>query len=201
MLDVDRGEDIDAGREQLVDVHEALGVARPRGVGMGELVDQDEPGRARKHRVEIHLGQHRAVAVDHPAGYDFERADQRLGLGPAVGLDDADDDVGPFAQTHRAVGQHLVGLADAGRGAEEHLELAAPFRVGGSEKGFGVGAVAVGHAAGFALPASSCRLSSSTLTRGSPRTAPSGVSTAPSTIALTTPSACPRAFATRATCA
>ncbi len=199
VLDVDRGEDVDARRQQLVDVHEALRVARARRVGVGELVDQREARPAGEEGVDVHLGERRPIGVDDPPRDDLERPDERLGLGPAVRLDEADDDVGPFTQAHRGVGQHLVGLADAGRCTEEHLEPAAPFGVGHGEKGFGLGAVAVAHGAGCAPTRSSCRLSCRTLTRGSPRTAPSGVWTAASTIALTTPSAMPRARATRAT--
>ena len=48
-----------------------------------------------------------------------------FGLLAAVGLDDADDDVvAVLACLARACLQHLVGLADAGRRADENLELA-----------------------------------------------------------------------------
>ena len=55
---------------------------------------------------------------------DLEALEQRLGLLAAVRLDDADDDVvrRPCAAGARRL-QHLVGLADAGRRAEEDLEL------------------------------------------------------------------------------
>ena len=46
VLDVDGGDDVDAGGEQLVDVLPPLVVARPGGVGVGELVDQDQLGPA-----------------------------------------------------------------------------------------------------------------------------------------------------------
>ena len=42
VLDVDRGDDGDAGVEQLLDVLPALGVLAARGVGVGELVDQHD---------------------------------------------------------------------------------------------------------------------------------------------------------------
>ena len=42
MLDVEAREDVDAARQQLVDVLPALRVARPRRVGMRELVDEDQ---------------------------------------------------------------------------------------------------------------------------------------------------------------
>ena len=49
---------------------------------------------------------------------------QRLGFGPAVGLDHADHDIGARLHPGMRALQHLVGLADAGGGADEDLELA-----------------------------------------------------------------------------
>ena len=49
---------------------------------------------------------------------------QRLGLGPAVGFDHADDDIDAGFQLGMRALQHLVGLADAGGGADEDLEPA-----------------------------------------------------------------------------
>ena len=46
MLDVYRGPDVYAGSEQLVDILPALGVAQARGVGVGELIDQQQCGAA-----------------------------------------------------------------------------------------------------------------------------------------------------------
>jgi hypothetical protein len=43
-----------------------------------------------------------------------------------MGLDHADDDIDAVQLALARLREHLVGLADAGRGAEEDLELAAP---------------------------------------------------------------------------
>ena len=51
---------------------------------------------------------------------DLEACEQRLGLLAAVGLDHADDDVVAVLQPGVGLLQHLVGLADAGRGADEN---------------------------------------------------------------------------------
>ena len=93
VLDVDGGVDVDAGGEQLLDVEVALGVAAAGGVGVGELVDEDELRAAGEDGVEVHLLEHPALVVDPAARDHLEAADQRLGLGAAVGLDDADHDV------------------------------------------------------------------------------------------------------------
>ena len=54
----------------------------------------------------------------------FDAGDQPLGLGPAMGLDHADQHVGALLARGACGRQHRVGLADACRGAEVDLELA-----------------------------------------------------------------------------
>ena len=94
VLDVDRGVDVDAGVEQLLDVVPALRVPAAGRVRVRELVDQDQLGPAREDGVEVHLARApgRGTAID-LARDDLEPVEQRLGLGAAVRLDDADDDV------------------------------------------------------------------------------------------------------------
>lgn len=94
-------------------------------VGVGELVDEDEGGAAGEDGVEVHLLEDAAAVVDAAAGDDLEAADERLGLGAAVGLDDADRDVDAVLLPGAGRGQHGVGLADPGGGAEEDLQPAA----------------------------------------------------------------------------
>ena len=55
VLDVDGGDDIDPGLEDLLDVLPALLVARARDVGVGELVDQGHGRMAGDDRVGVHL--------------------------------------------------------------------------------------------------------------------------------------------------
>ncbi len=45
MLDIDRGIDIDPGRQQFLDIEIAFGVAAAFGIGMGKLIDQGQRGR------------------------------------------------------------------------------------------------------------------------------------------------------------
>ncbi len=151
MLDVERRVDIDAGVEQFLDVEITLRLAPARRVGMLELVDHHEPRPAREDRVEIHLVEPAAFIVDVPARQHLEPGEQRLGLLPAMRLDDADGDVDALALLGLRGLQHLVGLADAGRGAEKDLEPAAPLAPRFAQQGFrrrpliGVEGVAVGQ--------------------------------------------------------
>ena len=58
-------------------------------------------------------------------GRTLQPLEQAGRLGAAVGLDDADDDVEAFGALGAGGLEHGEGLPDAGRGAEEDLELAA----------------------------------------------------------------------------
>src|SRR5882672_6154844 len=129
VLHVDRGVDGDAGLEQLLDVLPALGMPRPRlaleGVAVRELVDEQDLRLARERGVEVEVAQRGAAVSDVPVRQPLESLEQRLGLGAAVRLDVADDDVHASRLERARVFQHGVGLADARGRPEEHLQLAA----------------------------------------------------------------------------
>ena len=108
-----------------------------RRVGVRQLVDQHELRAALQDRVEIHLGQAVALVFDLAPGNDLEAFEQRLGLAPPMRLDDADDDIDALAPLGLRRQQHLVGLADARRGAEENLQPAAAFLLGRVEQRLG----------------------------------------------------------------
>ena len=94
VLDVERREDVDAGREQLLDVLPALRMARARRVGVRELVDEDQRRMARERGVEIELAAACGPGSRASRGGSTVRpGEQRLGLRAAVRLDEADDDV------------------------------------------------------------------------------------------------------------
>ena len=129
--------------------------------------------------VEVHLLERAALVLDLAARHDLQPDELRLGLGAAVGLDQADDDVDALGLAPARGRQHLVGLADAGRGAEEDLQLAAAFPARAAfSSASGEGRVSVGSPNHRSAPtmslrlrrASSAMLSCSTLTRGSPST-------------------------------
>ena len=75
VLDVHRGDDVDAGAEQLLHVLVALGVPAARGVGVGQLVHQRDRRPALEHRVEVHLFQHHAAVLDLPPRHLLQVAD------------------------------------------------------------------------------------------------------------------------------
>ena len=124
VLDVDGGIDVDAVGEQFLDVEIALGMTAARRVGMGEFVDQGDLRPPRDQRVEVHLLERLVLVADPLARQHFEALQQRFGLRPSMGLDDADDDIGARLPPGVRALQHLVGLADAGRGADKDLQPA-----------------------------------------------------------------------------
>jgi hypothetical protein len=71
VLDIERREDVDAGVAQFLDVLPALGMARPRRVGVRELIDQQEAGMARERRIEIEFLDAHAIAIEPQARQEF----------------------------------------------------------------------------------------------------------------------------------
>ena len=124
VLDIDGGVDVDAVGQQFLDIEIALGMAAAGRIGMGEFIDQRDLRAARDQRIEVHLLEHLVLVVEPLARKHFEALQQRLGLRPAMGLDHADDDIDAGLQPGMRALQHLVGLADAGGGADENLEPA-----------------------------------------------------------------------------
>ncbi len=77
---------------------------------------------ARDQRVDIHLLENLVLVFEPLARQHFQSLQQRLGLRPPMGFDDANDHVGAGLQFCMRALQHLIGLADAGSGADEDLE-------------------------------------------------------------------------------
>jgi hypothetical protein len=118
VLDVDRGEHGDPGGQQPLDVLPALLVARAGDVGVRELVDERDLWRAGEDRVHVELGELAAAVDDRTPRHDLEADQQRVGPGPLVRLDQADDDVGAALDAPVRLAEHRERLADAGCGAE-----------------------------------------------------------------------------------
>src|SRR6202165_2403514 len=124
VLDVDGGDHVDAGGENLLDVLVPLGMAPPGDIGVRELVDQCNLRATGEHRVEVHLLHEPAVIFDLEPGQDLEAADRLLSQLAAMCLHEADDDVLALGAPVVRLAQHREGLAAAGRGAEEDAKTA-----------------------------------------------------------------------------
>src|SRR6476660_546335 len=111
MLDVDRRDHVDAGREQLLDILPAVRVARPGGVRVRELVDDRHLGMTGQQRVDVYP----LRSVNAPTGEDLQVAGLRGDLLTAVGLHEAEHDVGPPGTPAPRLVEHRVRLADARR--------------------------------------------------------------------------------------
>ena len=122
VLQVEVGDDVDAGFEQVLDVLPPLGVRGPGHVGVGQLVDQDERGLALDQPLRVHLLEGLAAVLDATSGKDLEVADLGVGLWPAMLLDPADHDVGAAFLATPPLVEHGVGLAHARRGSEVEAE-------------------------------------------------------------------------------
>ena len=125
MLDVERGEDVDAGGEDLLDVLIALGVLGAGSVRVGELVDQAQLGRAAQDCVQVHLLQHRLPVAHAHTRQQGQPLGELGGLGAAVCLEQSDHDVTARLQLRVTLEQHAKGLADPGGHSEEDLQVTA----------------------------------------------------------------------------
>ena len=208
VLDVDGGDDGDAGVEQLLDVLPALGVLAARGVGVGEFVDQHHLGAGGPApRRTSSSGKLPAAVVDVARRDDLDAVEQLGGLLAAVGLDDRGDHVGAALEPAVRLAEHREGLADAGRRAQVDAQLPALRLVACSAPAGSADRVthapsSTGHQLFTGYFWSSARLSSSTLTRGSPRKPERRGRAVWSATSLRgpDPALTPRALATRATC-
>jgi hypothetical protein len=144
MLYVEGGDDVDPGVEHLLHVLVAAAILRAGRVGVRDLVDQNHARRARDHRLDVELLDDQAAILDAAKGHRLEAFEESRGLGAAVGLDEPDHHVhAPLLERVRFL-QHAIGLADAGREADVHLEPSSPPALDELEKVFGA-ASCLGH--------------------------------------------------------
>ncbi len=125
VLDVDRGDDVDARLEQFLDVLPALGVARSGDVGVGEFVDEGDGGTAFEDRVDVHLGEDRGAVLDRAARDVLQTVQHHFGARPVVVPGEGDHAVGAALDPAVGLGEHGVRLADTRRRAEVYPKLAA----------------------------------------------------------------------------
>ncbi len=123
VLDVDGREDVDPGGEHVAHVFVALLVLDAGRVGVGQLVDQRQLGRAGQQRRQVHLLEVGVAVGDAAPRNRLQALGQGRGLRPLVGLHVADRHVAPGLLLGMSLLQHPVGLADPGRHADEDLEV------------------------------------------------------------------------------
>ncbi|MCY1432958.1 hypothetical protein D9M71_489760 [compost metagenome] len=155
MLDVDRGVDVDAGVEQLLHVLPALGVAAAGGVGVGQFVDQHQRRRGLEQAVEVHFLEGDAAVLAAQHGLLLKATKQYLGFSAAVGFDHPGQHLHTLALLGVGGLEHGEGLADAGGGAEEHLQPAPASSREGSQQRVCAGGIT--HVSSFSV-AASCSL-------------------------------------------
>ncbi len=152
MLHVERAVHLDTGIEQFGDVLPAPLVATAGQVAMGQLVDQQHRGLARQRGIQVKLGEVALAAVRQlvtygPPRQHFQAFDQRRRLGATVRLHQAHDDIDALPLQFARGRQHGVGLAHAGRGAEENLQAPMALVQHGIEQRIGARfAGGLGHA-------------------------------------------------------
>src|SRR5659263_290132 len=125
VLDVHRGDDLDAGGQQFLDVLPTLLVPGPGHVGVRQLVDERHLGVAGEHRVDVHLGERRPPVGDRAPREDLQPGDGLGRASPTVGLDEGHHGVRSALPPPATLVEHGEGLADSGRGTEVHAQLAA----------------------------------------------------------------------------
>src|SRR5664279_342594 len=150
MLDVERGEDVDARLEDLLDVLVALGVLDAGHVRVRELVDQAQLGPAGEHRRQVHLFQHGLAVAHAPAGHHRQALGEPRRLSAAVALEQSDHGVPARLQFRVALEEHAVGLAYPCSHPQEDLQATATLsrlrRRGGRAEAIALAA----HPGGFA---------------------------------------------------
>ncbi len=97
-------------------------MARARHVGVRELVDERDLRLAGEDGIDVHFLELDTAILDDAQRHGLEVADQRLGVRPAVRLDEADDDIEALSLEEVRILQHLIGLANARRGADVHAQ-------------------------------------------------------------------------------
>ena len=125
VLDVDGADDRDARIEELLDILPAMGVAAARGVGVGQLVDQDDLGPPRQHRLDVDFGVPGALVLDDDRRDHLDTGELLGGVAAAVRLDHRGHDIGAAAHPALRLAEHRVRLADAGRGTQVDAQIRA----------------------------------------------------------------------------
>ena len=129
VLDVERRVHVDPGVEQLVDVLPALGVPGAGRVRVGELVDEESAGCRASAASRSNSSSVVPAVLDGIARENLEPLDRAPSVSARPCVSTTPTTTSTPCAPLRARGlQHRVGLAHAGRGAEEDLQLPAAAR-------------------------------------------------------------------------
>ena len=129
MLDIQRGDDIDARREERPHILVALGARRAGRVRVRQFVHERHARMAGEDGVRIHLLDRDALVGDRAARDHIEPGDERLGRGAPVRLDEADDDIHALRREPVRLFEHRVGLPHPRRRAEIEAQIPPPVAV------------------------------------------------------------------------
>ena len=81
---------------------------------MRKLIDQNNIWFARQNSINVEFGKLVSPVFDDPARQNRERRNQRFGVSPTMGFDNADDNIPAVVQQFRTFAQHFERLADTG---------------------------------------------------------------------------------------
>ncbi|OPY08805.1 MAG: hypothetical protein A4E66_01812 [Syntrophus sp. PtaB.Bin001] len=96
MLDIQGGHDMNAGRQQILNVLVALGVAASRGVGVSQFVHQGHLWLPAQNGIHIHFFyRYPTIGLDE-TGNDFQSLQQLFSFGSPVCFHQPDDHVDSF---------------------------------------------------------------------------------------------------------
>ena len=123
MLDVDGGVNVDARAQQLLHILVALDMAAALGVGVGQLIQQEQLGMPRQCRVQIKFPPRSTSMWDRFDRQLFQPIQQSHGLRLGVGLDIARHHIHAGRLGPAGGFQHGVSLADAGGIAKEYFQV------------------------------------------------------------------------------
>src|SRR5262249_24472232 len=115
-------------------------------IGMSELIDDADFRVARNDGIDIHFFEYDAAVFDLAARHYLEISNLVFGVLASIGLDESDHDIKALPAHQVSILEHLVGLADAGRGADIDAEARAlgVFQLG--EQGLRAWACGIGLA-------------------------------------------------------
>ncbi len=129
VLDIERGDHVDACIQDLLDILVALDMPGAWNVGVGQFIDQHHFGMPRNNGLGIHLFERYPAVGDFLTRNHLQIPQLRLRLGPTVRLHVAHHHVGTPALAAVPLVQHRIGLPRSGSRGQVDAQPAAPVWV------------------------------------------------------------------------